>query len=101
MSEALGPLASVLTVLALLGGMLYWLRSKGYARPLVGGSRQDDTLPMRLAGGLRLTPQHSLHLVRIGAHTFLVAASPGGCTIQDLAFPQGGEASPKAPGEVR
>jgi flagellar biogenesis protein FliO len=32
---------------------------------------------------LPLTPQHSLHLVRVAGRTVLIAVSPGGCSLLD------------------
>jgi flagellar biogenesis protein FliO len=36
---------------------------------------------MRLLEQLRLTPQHSLHMVKVGDKVLLVALSPGGCSV--------------------
>jgi flagellar biogenesis protein FliO len=38
---------------------------------------------MKVVERLALTPQHSLHLVRVGERTILVAAFPGGCSRVD------------------
>jgi flagellar biogenesis protein FliO len=72
---------SVLLVFGLLGATLWWLRSKGFARfgvnsPLAGRRRS-----MKVIERLALTPQHSLHLVKIAERVMLVTASPAGCTI--------------------
>lgn len=32
---------------------------------------------------LRLTPQHSVHLVRVGKRNFLIAVHANGCTLLD------------------
>jgi len=71
---------SVLLVFALLGVGLWALRKGSFrlslARPSRGRTRSLETLE-RLA----LTPQHSLHLVRIGGRELLVATHPQGCTL--------------------
>jgi flagellar biosynthetic protein FliO len=74
---------AVLTVLGMLGGALWWLRRRGYAqfagKPRSGAKGRN----MRVIERLPLTPQHSLHLVRVADRTIIVAASPGGCSILD------------------
>jgi len=79
--ESMQQALSVLLVLALLGGVLWWLRRKGVAqfalKSAVAGKRKSIQVVDRLA----LTPQHSLHLVKLEDRTMLIAASPGGCSI--------------------
>jgi flagellar biogenesis protein FliO len=79
--EAIQQVLSVCAVLALLGGMLWWLRHKGVAQfaPKSAGKNKS----MRVVERLALTPQHSLHLVRLADRTVLIAASPGGCSLLD------------------
>jgi flagellar biogenesis protein FliO len=65
-------------VLALLAAVLWFLRRKGWsiapARP--AGGRRLVSLER-----LRLGPQHTLHLVRLGRSALLLAATPSGCTL--------------------
>jgi flagellar biogenesis protein FliO len=82
--DAIQPVLSVLLVLGLLGGALYWLRAKGVARFTgkgLGGFGRQTGRQMQAIERLPLTPQHSLHLVSVGGRTLLVAVSPGGCTV--------------------
>ena len=79
--EPLRQIFAVLLVLGLLGGTLYWLRSKGAARLTVKGFGRSNNRQMRSVEQLRLTPQHSLHLVHVGDKVLLVALSPGGCSV--------------------
>jgi len=72
---------SVLLVLGLLGGTLWWLRSKGVARFAMNAHFSGRGRSMKVIERLALTPQHSLHLVKVGGRTMLITASPAGCTI--------------------
>jgi len=81
--EAIQQVATVLFVLGLLGGTLYWLRSKGVARFAVKGMGRTGGRQMESIERLPLTPQHSLHLVRVAGRVMLIAVSPGGCTVLD------------------
>ena len=79
--ESIQQALSVLLVLGLLGGTLWWLRRRGMApfglRAPGTGRRKSIQVLERMA----LTPQHSLHLVRVADRTMLIAASPAGCSI--------------------
>lgn len=79
--ETLQPVLAVFLVLALLGGSLYWLRTKGMAQFAAGGTGKNSKRRMRLVERLALTPQHSLHLVKVGGRTLLIAVSPGACSV--------------------
>ena len=79
--ESLQQLLTVLFVFALLGGTLYWLRKKGLARFTVNGIGRRANRRMESIERLPLTPQHSLHLVRIAGRVLLIAVSPGGCSV--------------------
>jgi flagellar biogenesis protein FliO len=74
---------TVFFVLALLGGTLYWLRSKGLAQFAVKGAARGNSRRMQSIERLSLTPQHSLHLVSVGEKVVLIAVSPGGCSVLD------------------
>jgi flagellar biogenesis protein FliO len=81
--EALQPLLAVLFVLGLLGGSLYWLRTKGLARFTGKGAGRQGARRMQALERLPLTPQHSLHLVSVGGRSLLILVSPGACTVVD------------------
>jgi flagellar biogenesis protein FliO len=80
--EPMEQAAAVLLVLVLLGATLYALRGKGLQmvlpRRAAGRQRQLESIER-----LPLTPQHSLHLVRVEDRTVLIAVSPNGCSIID------------------
>jgi flagellar biogenesis protein FliO len=80
--ESLQQVLTVLIVLGLLGGTLFWLRSKGLARFTVKGMGRSGR-QMQSIERLPLTPQHSLHLVRVAGKVLLIAVSPGGCSVLD------------------
>jgi len=79
--ETIQPALAVLFVLGLLGGGLYFLRTKGLARFNGKGFGRPGARQMQTIERLSLTPHHSLHLVSVGGRTLLVAVSPGGCTV--------------------
>ena len=77
--EAMEQAIAVLTVLALLGATLWWLRRRGFAGlalPKRLGERRMQCLER-----MPLGPQHTLHLVRVGEEELLLASSPGGCAL--------------------
>ena len=83
---------SVFLVLALLGGTLWWLRRKGFATFAIKGPGGGKARSLKVIERMNLTPQHSLHLVRVGERTVLIAASPGGCS---EGIPGAGEGVPR------
>ena len=83
--ESLRQILAVLAVLALLGGTLYFLRTRGIARVATTRLGRASNKRMQLIEQLRLTPQHSIHLVSVGGQELLVAVSPGACSILDTA----------------
>jgi flagellar biogenesis protein FliO len=78
--EATQQALSILVVLALLGGTLWWLRTRGMATFVIK-TGAGKVKAMKLVERLPLTPQHSLYLVKVEDRTLLIAASPGGCSI--------------------
>jgi len=75
----IGQLAAVIAVLASLAGCTWWLRKRGWVAPALPARARNRRLVT--VERLALGPQHSLHLVRLGDHALLVAASPSGCTL--------------------
>ncbi len=87
--EQFNQLFAVVGVLMLLGASLYYLRSKGVARFVFKAPGMTAGRQLQSIERLPLTAQHSLHLVRVGGRTVLIAVSPGGCTVLD-----GGDCTP-------
>jgi flagellar biosynthetic protein FliO len=72
-------IAAIAFVFGLLGGALWWLRRRGMA-----GWRPAGSSPkMAVIDRLRLTPQHSVHIVRVGKRNFVIAVHTNGCTLLD------------------
>ena len=72
--------SAIVLVLALLGGALWFLRSRGFAH-YRGGARRKSARHLEPIARLPLTPHHSVHLIRVSDHTVLLALSPSGCTL--------------------
>ena len=86
--EAIQQTLVVVFVLGLLGGTLYWLRRKGLAQFNVKGIGRGGPRHMQTVERLALTPQHSLHLVKVDGRTLLISVSPAGCSLLDQQVPR-------------
>ena len=76
-------LLMIVTFFLVLGSLLWVLRKKGLVRfavPAMGPARQRR---LEVIERLVLTPQHSLHLVRVPGRCILVGLSPSGCNVLD------------------
>jgi flagellar biosynthetic protein FliO len=71
---------AVFLVLALLVGALWLLRNRGFTQ-YRGPARRKSARHLEAIARLPLTPQHSVHLVRVSDHAILLALSPSGCTL--------------------
>lgn len=75
---------AIFFVLGLLVGGMWLLRRKGFASVKWNVSNSlRDARRMELLERMPLTPQHSLHLVRVEGRLILVGVSPGSCTQLD------------------
>ena len=81
--ETIQQVMSILFVLALLGAALWWLRRKGAAQISWGRHRNKPLRSLQLIERLSLTPQHSLHLVRMADRAMVIGVSPTGCSLLD------------------
>lgn len=81
----IGQMAAVVGVLTLLALTLWFLRTQGIAG--VMPVRNKPARRLECLERLPLGPHHTLHLVRIGETSLLVASSPGGCSLVQ-SFPQ-------------
>ncbi len=78
--DAWGQLLAVSAVLGLLAAALLWLRRAG---PGVWRARAANGRRLEIVERLPLTPQHSLHLVRLCGRDMLIATTPSGCSLLD------------------
>jgi flagellar biogenesis protein FliO len=81
--EEIQQAVAVIAVLIALGVALYVLRSKGMVRFSLKGIGEANARRLQSIERLPLTPQHSLHLVRVAGRVILIAVSPGGCSVLD------------------
>lgn len=76
--EYLQQMLAVLAVFGVLGGALWWLRARGFARFSLCGSKKTTGVLSQVER-LPLSATHSLHLVRMADRAILIASWPGGC----------------------
>jgi len=86
-------LGAVLLVLGVLAATLWALRRAGTVRwRTPGGARGRIEVVERVA----LSPQHALHLVRLGSRALLIASHAGGCTlVENVPWQECGVAPPR------
>jgi len=82
--EILQQLLAVALVLGALGALVWTMKRKGWARGRVSSSRDAQT-QLEVIGRLALTPQHSVHLIRLADRILLVGLSPQGCNVLESA----------------
>lgn len=74
---------AVVMVMALLAGLLLGLRRRGMARFRLALSGRKTPRRLQTLERLPLTPQHSLHVVRMSGRELLIGVSPAGCSVLD------------------
>lgn len=79
--ETTEQLLAVMVVLGLLCGSLWLLKRKGWVRTSLRRPARPGQPRLEVIDRLALTPQHSLHLVRLADRTLLVGLSPQGCNL--------------------
>ena len=70
----------VLVVFGLLGGLMWLLKRRG---SLAFSPRRSGARRLEVLERVPLTPQHSLHLVRIAGKVVLIGTAPSACTLLD------------------
>jgi hypothetical protein len=85
--DVLRQVFSVLLVFSLLGAVLWLLRRGGKVsfRGLAWKRALGSTKTMVAVERLSLTPQHTLHIVRIDGRDVLVLTHPQGCSVLTVA----------------
>jgi flagellar biogenesis protein FliO len=74
--DVVQPLAAIVLVMALLGGVLLILKKRGAASVSVSHW-------LEVVERVSLGPQHALHLVRAGGRVLLVVTGPNSCQLLD------------------
>ena len=77
--EYLQQMLAVLAVFGILGGALWWLRRRGFARFAILAAKKRSPELLSQVERLPLSATHSLHLIRMADRAILVASWPGGC----------------------
>jgi flagellar biogenesis protein FliO len=72
-------MAAVIVVLTLLAGCMFLLKKRGMSKACPHR--------MEIIEKLSLNPQTTLHLVRIGDQTLLIATSPAACNLISTTCP--------------
>lgn len=80
-------LLAIVAVLAMLWGGLWLLKRKGFVQSNLRRTKASPKCRMETLDRLVLTPQHSLHWIRVGNRTLLVGLSPSGCQFLEGALP--------------
>jgi flagellar biogenesis protein FliO len=73
----------VLAVFALLGGLLWLVKTRGLTSFRMVARRAGNGTRLEVLERVPLTAQHSLHLVRVADRTVLIATAPSSCTLLD------------------
>jgi len=76
--EIIQQITAIVFVFALLGGALWWLRGR---KMVAFGPARNGPARLRVLDRVRLTPQHSVHIVRTGNRELTIAVHPSGCTL--------------------
>lgn len=84
--ELTEQIAMVLAVFALLGGLLWLLKKRGIASLPLRSRRSGSTRRLEVLERMPLTPQHTLHLVRVSGKVVLIGTAPSNCTLLDPAI---------------
>ena len=78
--EIFQQIAAIAFVFALLGGAIWWLRGRNMITFKSVGQGHSR---LQMIDRVRLTPQHSVHVIRSGNRDLTIAVHPTGCTLLD------------------
>jgi flagellar biogenesis protein FliO len=84
---------ALFAVMALTMGLLQWLRRRGVSHIRIA-PRRRSARRLELLEKLHLTPQHSLHVVRMDDRSLLIGVSPAGCALLESAKADTGAGEP-------
>lgn len=78
--EMFQQLLAVALVLGALLALVWVMKRKGWAQGRMRGSR-DSRSQLEVIDRLALTPNHSVHLIRLADRVLLIGLSPNGCNL--------------------
>jgi flagellar biogenesis protein FliO len=81
--DVVQPLAAIVLVMALLGGVLLILKKRGAVSFGLNGAAGTVPHWLEVVERVSLGPQHALHLVRAGGRVLLVVTGPNSCQLLD------------------
>lgn len=87
--EVVQPLAAIVLVMALLGGVLLILKKRGAVSFRLPGVSGPAPRWLEVVERVSLGPQHALHLVRAGGRVLLVVTGPNSCQLLDFSGADG------------
>ena len=76
--EILQQIAAIAFVFSLLGGALWWIRSRNVT---AFGPARPSLSRLQVIDRVRLTPHHSVHILKVGDRELTIAVHPSGCTL--------------------
>lgn len=82
--EITEQITMVLLVFALLGGLLWFLKRRGLASLPLSPRRNAGTRRLEVLERASLTPQHSVHLIRVFDRVLLIGTAPSACTLLEM-----------------
>jgi hypothetical protein len=85
--DVVQPLAAIVLVMGLLGGVLLILKKRGAASFRLPGVSGSAPRWLEVVERVSLGPQHALHLVRAGGGVLLVVTGPNACEILNYSAP--------------
>jgi flagellar biogenesis protein FliO len=85
--DVVQPLAAIVLVMALLGGVLLILKRRGAASFGLNGATGSVPRSLEVVERVSLGPQNALHLVRAGGRVLLVVTGPNSCELLDYSAP--------------
>lgn len=78
---------AAVAVIGLLIGVIWILRRRGFAQVALRLGSPGRKRSLESVERLPLTPNHSLHLVRVSGRLILVGVSPSGCSLLENEIP--------------
>lgn len=79
--ELIPQFFAILFVLALLAAAIWLLRRRSLLQFNLPGRAGQSPRQINAVERLSLTPQHSVHLLRVGERAVLLSTHPSGCTL--------------------